>query len=99
MHHATDRIQRIISISDGHAVCPIKCVHTRARSAQRASAGTEEKAAALTDGPLAPANLLSVAEALSVLSALAAVAVFGAQLAATGSLPSAVPIDGGACWS
>ena len=52
-----------------------------------------------TRAKLAAKHLLSVAEALSVLSALAAVAVFGAQLAATGSLPSAVPIDGGACWS
>ena len=45
-----------------------------------------------------PASLLGAAETLSYVTAVAAILVFGAQLIAQGSLPSAVP-NGGACWS
>ena len=55
-----------------------------------------EKRAALADGP---ADLLNVAELLSLASVAAAILVLGGKLAITGSLPSAVPVAGGACWS
>ena len=45
-----------------------------------------------------PADLLAVAEKVSLLTAALVVVVLGAQLATTGSLPSAVPNAGGACW-
>ena len=45
-----------------------------------------------------PADLLAIAEKLSLLTAALAVLVLGAKLAITGSLPSAVPSAGGACW-
>ena len=52
------------------------------------------KVADLESGPYL--QLLTAAEALSVLTAVAALVVFGAQLALYGSLPSALP--GTACY-
>lgn len=45
-----------------------------------------------------PADLLAIAEKLSLVTAALTVLVLGAKLAITGSLPSALPNAGGACW-
>ena len=56
---------------------------------------SEEKTTILRDGPLP--TLLTVAELLCLMTTAVTIAVFGA-LALKGSLPSAVPVVGGACW-
>ena len=57
---------------------------------------SKQKADDLANGP---ANLLSTAERLSFVTAAAAVLVVGSTLLANGALPSAVPVDGAACWT
>lgn len=57
---------------------------------------SSQKAEQLANGP---ADLLGLAESACIASVAAALIVFGMQLATRGSLPSALPSAGAACWS
>ena len=91
-------------ITSGTGLAEAECAAAEAEMAVLEAAGASdeqkrlsaEKAAALADGP---ANLLGLAGDLAVLSAVAALLVFGGRLVADGALPSALPSAGGACWS
>jgi hypothetical protein len=90
-------------ITSGTGLAEAECAAAESEMAVLEAAGASdeqkrlsaEKAAALADGP---ANLLLAGD-LAVLSAVAALLVFGGRFVADGALPSALPSAGGACWS